>query len=332
MSYEIVIPTSGRDSLAALLDAIGPEGVIVVDDRRDRAHPLPLGAAVPALSGPASAAAPGAAVRVIAGPGRGPAAARNAGWRAARAEWVVFLDDDVLPPAGWREALAADLAAAGPDVAATQGRIVVPVSARPTDWERNVVRPRARPLGDRRHGLPPGGPRGCRRLRRTLPTRLPRGRRPRPARDRRRLADRRRRPPRRAPRPPGRSLGLDHQAGGQRRRRPDAPPPRPRLARARGRPARPSPAPPGDHSGRSRRPDRGRRCHAGRARSAPAPRCARVSPPRAPRVSPPRAPRGSLPPRSASAGSWARPSWRGRGSRPGRARRARSRRCSPRAS
>ena len=81
----------------------------------------------------------GAAVRVVPGAALGPAAARNAGWRAARADWVAFLDDDVVPPAGWRAALEADLAACGPDVAATQGRIVVPVPARPTDWERNVA-------------------------------------------------------------------------------------------------------------------------------------------------------------------------------------------------
>ena len=121
MSVAIVIPTSGRASLHALLDAIGTEDVIVVDDRRDRSVPLDVDA------------------RVVPGPARGPAAARNAGWRAAQAEWVAFLDDDVLPPAGWRDALAADLAACGPDVAAVQGRIVVPVGERPTDWERNVA-------------------------------------------------------------------------------------------------------------------------------------------------------------------------------------------------
>lgn len=122
MTYEIVIPTSGRPSLAALLDAIGPgDDVIVVDDRRDRSHPLPVSGA-----------------RVLAGPARGPAAARNVGWRASRAEWVVFLDDDVVPPPGWREALAGDLAAAV-GAGATQGRIVVPVGSRPTDWERNVA-------------------------------------------------------------------------------------------------------------------------------------------------------------------------------------------------
>jgi histidinol-phosphate phosphatase family protein len=102
--YEIVIPTSGRASLGALLDAIGRDGVIVVDDRERR----------------------------------GPAAARNRGWRQASAEWVVFLDDDVLPPPDWRARLEADLAAAG-DAAGSQGRIVVPVPERPTDWERNVA-------------------------------------------------------------------------------------------------------------------------------------------------------------------------------------------------
>ena len=101
---------------------IGLRDVIVVDDRRDRAQPLP--------------APPG--VRVVAGPARGPAAARNVGWRAARAEWVAFLDDDVLPPPDWREALERDLRAAG-DAGATQGRIIVPVPERPTDWERNVA-------------------------------------------------------------------------------------------------------------------------------------------------------------------------------------------------
>jgi histidinol-phosphate phosphatase family protein len=139
VNYEIVIPTSGRSSLRAVLDAIGPERVIVVDDRRDRTRPLLHTLSVSAPAGAAPAAPAGAGPRVVPGPARGPAAARNAGWRAARAEWVAFLDDDVVPPPDWRARLEDDLAAAGPRVAATQGRIVVPVPARPTDWERNVA-------------------------------------------------------------------------------------------------------------------------------------------------------------------------------------------------
>src|SRR5215211_1299067 len=70
----------------------------------------------------------------------GPAAARNAGWRRASAEWVAFLDDDVVPSPSWLADLAADLEGLGADVAASQGRIVVPMpeGRRPTDWERNV--------------------------------------------------------------------------------------------------------------------------------------------------------------------------------------------------
>jgi histidinol-phosphate phosphatase family protein len=134
--YDIVIPSAGRSSLDALLHALEcgrgplPARVIVVDDRRVTGDAP--------LAGPATGAL-GERVEVVRGPGRGPAAARNAGWRAATAAWVAFLDDDVLPEPDWSERLTADLRV-GPLVAGSQGRITVPLpSHRPaTDWERNV--------------------------------------------------------------------------------------------------------------------------------------------------------------------------------------------------
>jgi histidinol-phosphate phosphatase family protein len=131
MSFDVVVPTVGRESLVRLLDALGsgsavvPGRVLVVDDRRDRSRPLPVS---------------GFQVEVVPGRADGPAAARNLGWRQARAGWVAFLDDDVVPGATWVADLLLDLAGLPPEVAASQGRIVVPMPAgrRPTDWERNV--------------------------------------------------------------------------------------------------------------------------------------------------------------------------------------------------
>lgn len=123
----VVIPTIGRPSLAATLAAVGagPE-IVVVDDRPGESpEPLP----VPAH------------VRALRTGGRGPAAARNAGWRAATTPWVVFLDDDVVPGPGWAGALARDLARLPENVGGSQGRLEVPLpeGRRPTDAERNTA-------------------------------------------------------------------------------------------------------------------------------------------------------------------------------------------------
>ena len=74
--------------------------------------------------------------------GRGPAAARNAGWRAAEpADWVAFLDDDVRVGPDWRAALAADLdgqPARWPGCRASS-TCRCRADRRPTDWERGTA-------------------------------------------------------------------------------------------------------------------------------------------------------------------------------------------------
>lgn len=66
---------------------------------------------------------------------RGPAAARNVGWRASQAEVIAFTDDDCLPEPGW---LRAGLAALGASDAAT-GKVIMPLPDRPTDYERDAA-------------------------------------------------------------------------------------------------------------------------------------------------------------------------------------------------
>ena len=137
-AYDIVIPTIGRASLAALLESLAtasgpmPECVFVVDDRPafERERTLALG----------ELGAFGERVRVVVGPGAGPAAARNRGWLLGRAPWIAFLDDDVVVDDDWRQALHDDLTACSERDAGSQGDLRVPIAdeARPTDWQRNV--------------------------------------------------------------------------------------------------------------------------------------------------------------------------------------------------
>jgi HAD superfamily hydrolase (TIGR01662 family) len=133
-SSSVVVPTIGRPSLEVLLDALAgaggprPAELIVVDDR-------PCG---PPLAVDRPGLPP---ARVLRTGGGGPARARNLGWRAARTEWIAFLDDDVLPDPDWYAGLAADLADLPADVAGSQGQVHVPLPAdrRPTDWERGTA-------------------------------------------------------------------------------------------------------------------------------------------------------------------------------------------------
>lgn len=131
-TVSVVVPSIGRPSLLTLLDALSagtgpaPEEVVVVDDRAVPSPPLDLDRH---------------RATVLYGRGRGPAAARNLGWRHCRSDWVAFLDDDVLPDPDWPERLAADLEDLDGSVAGSQARLRVPLPAdrSPTDWERNVA-------------------------------------------------------------------------------------------------------------------------------------------------------------------------------------------------
>lgn len=134
---DVVVPTVGRASLAPLVWSLAralpaDAQIVVVDDR-----PHPTGDPDPGGLAPAA----DARVRVLRSGGRGPAAARNVGWRATSAPWVAFVDDDVDVPLGWLRALEADVVAATGDVGAVQGRIEVPGprDRAGTDWERNVA-------------------------------------------------------------------------------------------------------------------------------------------------------------------------------------------------
>jgi GT2 family glycosyltransferase len=90
LALSVIVPTAGRPgSLARCLAALGEQDVeerfeiLVVDDAPSRA--------------PKAVVAADPAVRVIEGGGRGAAAARNAGARAAMGEVLLFLDDDLVP-------------------------------------------------------------------------------------------------------------------------------------------------------------------------------------------------------------------------------------------
>jgi glycosyltransferase involved in cell wall biosynthesis len=67
----------------------------------------------------------------------GPASARNTGWKLADAAWIAFTDDDCLPEPGWlQNFLRASVTYQ--QLSVMTGRVIVPVSGVPTDYEKNI--------------------------------------------------------------------------------------------------------------------------------------------------------------------------------------------------
>lgn len=136
--FDLVIPTIGRPSLHTLLDSLAraqgplPQRIVLVDDRRDASSPLALDRVDSRLS---------ERIEIVRGKAMGPAAARNSGWRACRAPWIAFLDDDVIVHENWLQLLQDDLESLQSEEAGSQGRVFVPLPDHrpPTDWERNVA-------------------------------------------------------------------------------------------------------------------------------------------------------------------------------------------------
>ena len=134
----VVIPTYRRpDLLLRCLGAVLAQAfhgrsyeVVVVDDGHDDATRDAVQALQPTVP-------PQVTLRYLRPPtGRGPAVARNAGWRAAQATLIAFTDDDTLPAPGWlAEGWAA--MAAEPGWSAASGAVrVPPAEDPPTDHER----------------------------------------------------------------------------------------------------------------------------------------------------------------------------------------------------
>lgn len=134
----VVIPTYKRPGLlmrclqAVLaqqqIDARACEVIVVDDGHDDETRELVQGIAAREGHAPT--------VRYLRpSHGRGPAVARNAGWRAARGELIAFTDDDTIPSATWLAEGERELRAHA-DWVALCGRVVVPVMPPPTDHAR----------------------------------------------------------------------------------------------------------------------------------------------------------------------------------------------------
>jgi glycosyltransferase involved in cell wall biosynthesis len=141
IQVSVVVPTCKRPQLLAkCLNALvgqdfpgGAYEIIVVDD----GGCYESRALVERFSG-RTGPAPGAFPEILYVPTvhtKGPATARNIGWRAARGEMIAFTDDDCLPEPDW---LKEGVKALQNGFDGVSGRVIVPLSHEPTDYQKSV--------------------------------------------------------------------------------------------------------------------------------------------------------------------------------------------------
>jgi glycosyltransferase involved in cell wall biosynthesis len=114
----VVVPTRDRcgflvEVVAALRSqTLGDFCAVFVDDGSTDDTPAVARAAIGADT----------RFRIISTPNRGPASARNTGWRGATTPWVAFTDDDCVPEPRWLEGLVGAAEAEGADI--VQGQTI----------------------------------------------------------------------------------------------------------------------------------------------------------------------------------------------------------------
>jgi len=70
---------------------------------------------------------------------KGPAAARNAGWKIAKGNLILFTDDDCIASGDWVKNYFNAFGFYGQSIIAFTGKIIVPLSTSPTDFELNTA-------------------------------------------------------------------------------------------------------------------------------------------------------------------------------------------------
>jgi glycosyltransferase involved in cell wall biosynthesis len=137
IDLSVVIPTYKRDeTLRRCLEAVVRQDfpterleIVVVDDAKSLS--------TPSVIKQIRRQAPDITISLLPGRSRGPATARNIGWRAACGEVIAFIDDDAFP-ANERWLREGSASFSDPEVVGVSGAVHVPTDDPPTDFQRNV--------------------------------------------------------------------------------------------------------------------------------------------------------------------------------------------------